>query len=563
MPGQLLLCRPDLAAQAVGGAARLAGGTVRRVCRCPGFLQGALGGAFFRQGRRSGMVQRAAHRAGHAVRQRLGQNARLGVQKCALQPQGFSVPRRRGVPLFLILPPGLIQSRAGTRRFLLLAAQGAQLLPHPQQIRLRPPNALQLRPDGGEGRPLPAQIFQMPPGRFRMLPVFLQDRPGRGEGVLRLLFLPAQVLQRLIIRQAAGDAVDLQRQGRARLLPAAGRGILFFRLRQLFLQRGGVFRGAIQRRAGARFVFGPAQPAVQGRDLLFQGMLLRVQRISGSGVLRQQFLRQGHKLRRAGHRGGLPGRLQPRGKGAALRAAQAVCRLADGGAECLIPFGPPAGLGLEPLLQDLVAPGAEQLPENLAAFLGFGVEELEERPLGDHGHLGKLTPVQARQLRHSPGHLPAFRHRGAAVKKSQLRVGALRRHAFAAALGPLILRVAADAVCFPAAEELHLHISGRFRVGVFAAEHVCLPLRAAGLTVKGEGDGVEDRRLSRAGVAGDEIQPPVPQLCQIDLRLSRVGAEGGENQLCRSHGSSSQIFSISARAKSRCCGARGRPFCAS
>lgn len=85
--------------------------------------------------------------------------------------------------------------------------------------------------------------------------------------------------------------------------------------------------------------------------------------------------------------------------------------------------GVPQGTGFrfQPLLQDHVAAGVEQFPEDLLAGLGVCQQKLEKIALGDHGHLGKLAAAQSDDLRDGGGDLPGLGDDGA-VGQMKLRL---------------------------------------------------------------------------------------------------------------------------------------------
>ena len=284
-------------------------------------------------------------------------------------------------------------------------------------------------------------------------------------------------------------------------------------------------------------------------------------RLLGIGlVLGQKALNERHGL----HKGkiSLLGLLQ--------RIFQWVLRLGENALDVLLHAGARGGAGVpqsagfrfQPLLQDHVAAGVEQLPEDLLAGLGVCQQQLEKVALGDHGHLGKLAAAQTQDLGNGGGDLPGFGD-DAAVRQMQLRLRFLDGGAAAAPGGALILRTAPDGVARLAAGEYQLHGGGRFRGGVFGAEHGRVPDIAAGLTVERVGNGVEQGGLSRAGIAGDEVKAAAAQRFQRDLRFVGVRAKGPHGQFQRSHTSSSQIRSISPRRNSRWASLMGCPFCPS
>ena len=67
----------------------------------------------------------------------------------------------------------------------------------------------------------------------------------------------------------------------------------------------------------------------------------------------------------------------------------------------------PDGLAFQLVLKHHKIPGLKNLPENILAALGIGQQQFEEIPLGNHGDLGKLAPVQSQDGDEFSGDLPA------------------------------------------------------------------------------------------------------------------------------------------------------------
>ena len=296
-----------------------------------------------------------------------------------------------------------------------------------------------------------------------------------------------------------------------------------------------------------------ADPPVQSLPFLAKGLLQAETFLQSGGILLQKAVQQGQNLlflRRL-----LPG-LQ-----ALLRGADAVDVLADAAAEGLIGLFPLGGLPFQGLLELLVGTGVENFPENFAALFGLGQQKIQKLPLGDHGHPGKLCPVQANHITHGPGYLPGAGDRRPAVGIGQQSVR-LFCHQLVPPLGRAqVLRVPPDGVLLGAAPEGQLHKGGSPRLCITAAEHGRLPVGAAGLPVKGKGDGVKQAGFPRPGVAGDEIQSLLAQLGKVHLHLIPVGTKGGQGQFHGSHGSPSQISSIRPVSRVSCPGLMGWLFC--
>ena len=219
------------------------------------------------------------------------------------------------------------------------------------------------------------------------------------------------------------------------------------------------------------------------------------------------------------------------------------------------------GLPLEPVLEDLIVSCLEDLAEDLLALPGIREKELQEIALGDHGDLRELVPVDPEDLLYFgldigiSGDHPA-------VGEQQFRAGLPGRKARAGLLGAVLFGISLYRV-FPAAvNESQADLRGRLRRGVLGAEHAGIARLPARLAVQRICDAVKDRRLTRPGVPGDEIEPAPAQFVKIHDRMSRIRPEGGHFQSYRSH-FSSQIFSMISLAKASCSSLIGRPFCCS
>ena len=119
-------------------------------------------------------------------------------------------------------------------------------------------------------------------------------------------------------------------------------------------------------------------------------------------------------------------------------------------------------------------------------------------------------------------------------------------------LGPHILRVAAQPVRLFIIDKFHLHEGLCPRLGILAAQHPGSAVLPAGTPVQGKRNGIENRSLSRSRIPGDQINSSVPQGLHVKPHLPGIGAECGQNQLCRSHRPPSHISSISPRANALC-----------
>ena len=215
------------------------------------------------------------------------------------------------------------------------------------------------------------------------------------------------------------------------------------------------------------------------------------------------------------------------------RADQPGRILADAALHLTAPVCQGAGFRLETLLQQLIGPGLENLPEDVLALFGGGQQQFEELPLGDHGDAAELIPVQADDPGDLRGDLPGA---GAdpAVRVIEFRFGPLQGHAAAPAGRALILRITAHPVNLPAIGKGKFHLGGGIRRGILAAQHGGVPVAAAGLPVQGVGDGVEQGGFSRAGIAGDQVQSPAAQLFHIQFGAPGIGAKGADDKAQRS-----------------------------
>ena len=550
---------------AVPPALPLAGRAAGRRCRLPGVLriladkiQPLLIRCAIRQGRRGGMLQRSAHRTGLAGTQLRRQQACLLIQKQAVHPligllQPLCPLRRQGVAL---LGLGQAPPQGGTvRRLLLQSRQGGQPLGGTVPLRQQ---TLPLRAGIFQRQALFFFPFQRRPavGQCSLLP--LQTAALLCYGLLCPCQFPAQILPQgipgQILPQQGALPVQLLPEGLLLPLPPE---ILFpygqfpaalfqrrFRLRQLPLRR---LLGADLLQGGSDLRQTTVNPSLSGFQLpLPQSILFQ------KPVCQNQHLRH--------RKSPFPGLFHLRLQGVHLFTAQPLHVLAQAGG-CGGKL-PPKADGPVPqlLLQPLVQLRAENASEDLLSLLRGGQQQLQKVPLGNHGDLGELFAVHPQDLPHGGGDLPGLAD-DAAIGANQLRPRLLRHHAAALFGRAQIVGVAADGVGAAAVGKHQLHLRGSLRRGVFAAQHPRLPVVAAGLAVEGEGDGVKDGGLSGAGIAGDEVQSPVPQPLQLQHRSAGVGAEGGHGQFQRSHASPSQILAMSFSTS--CCwrSVMGWPFC--
>ena len=157
-----------------------------------------------------------------------------------------------------------------------------------------------------------------------------------------------------------------------------------------------------------------------------------------------------------------------------------------------------------PLLKERIPVGFEYLAEDFPAFLRIRRQELPKLPLRDHGNLAELCFIQCENGTYHRVHVAAARNDAPIRQRKLCRCGFLGRTS-SACFGTLILRIAADRIDLSAVGERKLYLRRRVGRGKLGAQHGAFALRAARRTVECEGNGVEERRLSRAGVARNEI----------------------------------------------------------
>ena len=211
------------------------------------------------------------------------------------------------------------------------------------------------------------------------------------------------------------------------------------------------------------------------------------------------------------------------------------------------------GLLAQLVLEFHIQIGVEDIPEDLLTLLGICQQQLQEIALGDHGNLGKLLPVKTQNLPDGAVDFLGLRYQ-MAVGASQGRAGGLLGHGialvFALGLRFHILRIPGDGIFLSRIAEYKGYFCGGGRIGILRSEHTRFPVAAAGFSEEGKADGIENSGLSRAGVAGDQIQSAGAQSFKVQLHNPGVGAKGGHGQFQRPHFSPSQIDSINSCMKS-------------
>jgi len=172
-------------------------------------------------------------------------------------------------------------------------------------------------------------------------------------------------------------------------------------------------------------------------------------------------------------------------------------------------------------LQLLVALGLEDIAKNLPAFIGLGLQQFAEITLRNHGNLGELLVIQSQNCLNLIVYL-LNTHEYPTVRHGQLDTSILLRHFIPTQCAALVSRVAANGVLLVAIAKYQFHIGRGLGIGVLGAQHGCIAVASAGLTVQCKGDCVKQRGLARAGVAGNQVQTVLPQLIQLQFRFSRV-----------------------------------------
>ena len=297
---------------------------------------------------------------------------------------------------------------------------------------------------------------------------------------------------------------------------------------------------------------------LQRRALLRKLLLpLRLTRLR-LPVERQPLPRQLHHRRKPHERVFLRKRgkrlLQLRGHAEPLRVLQkralGLLRLAPGGVRALA----------QQPLELRVALRVEDAPEDLPPLLRAREQNPAEIALRDHADLCELVAREADERLHLRRRAAVAR-RDVPVRVSEHSLRTVFDRALAAHLLPLVFRATAHGVALTAQQERQLHKCGRLRRGVLAAQHgaaACLP---AGLAIEREGNRIEDRRLARARVAGNQVQPALAEAVHVDVRPPGVRPERGQRDMQRSHASSSQMRSIMPESSARCAASISCPFC--
>ena len=346
------------------------------------------------------------------------------------------------------------------------------------------------------------------------------------------------------------------------LLPLGRQILLFFqkllsllRLGPLLLQ---LLFGFFQLLLGLFPLFRLAQLGVDLGQLLFQLFQLTAQLFFPPPVLGRKPLQHIHCLFQ--RQLILPGLLSLIRQGISLLPLDALHILAHALPGLLTFLALLKGQSLDSVLEHHIIPGLEYFPENFLPAFGVGQKELEEIPLGDHGDLRKLVSVQTDNLGNGGRDFP-WTGDDAPIGQMQLPFRLLGGHPFAALGRALVFRIAAQSVLLASISKFQLHKGGSLRACILGAEHGSIPVLPTGLPVQCVGNGIKQGGFPGPCVSGDQVEPFFSQLFQLYHRFPCIGSKGRHGQFQWSHGSSSQISSISPKAKDRWVSCMGWPFC--
>ena len=217
-----------------------------------------------------------------------------------------------------------------------------------------------------------------------------------------------------------------------------------------------------------------------------------------------------------------------------------------------------AGVLLRGLSQTLVVCRVKNAAQDSGTLGGGRVEQLGKIVLRQHRHLCKLLGVNAQQLDHCIGHGRGTAD-GLVRLTDELSLGGHLDHTAAALGGTLLVGPAAHGVGAPAVGKGQLHRSFHVRRRKIAAQHRCFSVLAGSLAIEGEGDGIKQGGLARAGIAANNEQPIAAEGCKVQLGVRGIRAEGVQNQLLGFH----SVFDASSRnffTASTSSVVSGRPF---
>jgi hypothetical protein len=184
---------------------------------------------------------------------------------------------------------------------------------------------------------------------------------------------------------------------------------------------------------------------------------------------------------------------------------------------------------------DLLEPlGAEQGSQHGLAVVVLREQELLEAVLGQQHYLEELVFGEGDDVGEFVRHIDGLRGENLAAA-AEARLVRLFRGA-----GPVLLRAQvlghpAHRVVGAAHGELQLDVGGIVVGAVVAAQLRLRAVVARHAAVQGEADRVEDARLARPGLAGDEEEAGVVEVREVDDLLVLVRAEAGEGESADSH----------------------------
>ena len=196
---------------------------------------------------------------------------------------------------------------------------------------------------------------------------------------------------------------------------------------------------------------------------------------------------------------------------------------------------------LDAILKLTIEVGVQDLPQDVLAVGGGGVEDPVKIPLGNHDHLLELLGVQPQRLGDGisglldAGDLPA-------VGQGQQNGSRHLPGSGAPALQHLLGGLAQNAPFLSLVQEVQLHLRLGLRRCILGAV-----LAAGGglLVIEGVGDGVKDGALPGARVAADQVKPGAVQLPEVDLLYAGIGTKGLHPKINRLHTPSPLRSSIS------------------
>ena len=180
----------------------------------------------------------------------------------------------------------------------------------------------------------------------------------------------------------------------------------------------------------------------------------------------------------------------------------------------------------------------EQLAHDGGAFFRVAGEQLAEFALSDHDDLAELAPVDSQQL-FDGGSGFSLLCDGGLVGAIELDGCRLFFRSRAALFRTGVLGGALDAVLLASVFELEIDIGFSARVCKVASQALSVScprvFATACLAVQSKADGVENGRLSRPGVAADQVEAVIPQVFQGDDGFARIGAEGADDEFGGAH----------------------------